>query len=266
LGHRTFEADLHRARGEILLKQNPADPAPAEEAFLAAITVAKRQSTRSFELRAALALAKLYQSTTRPVEAYAVLASAVEGFSSTPEMPEIAEAQALLAALAEMEEVKAAIVRQERRFRLQAAYGHAMMWSKGFAAEETKAALARASDLAGNTGDFSERFTALLGRFIAAATGGELHSARALGLTLSREAEEAGRVMEAAMANNCLGSIAYWRGDFVAARTFCEQAAVARDPNPDPRVLERFGPSRHPDHRSSPRPCGNWARSGAHAN
>ena len=37
LGYRAFEAELHRARGEILLKRDPANPAPAEEAFLTAI-------------------------------------------------------------------------------------------------------------------------------------------------------------------------------------------------------------------------------------
>ena len=98
-GFRAFDAELHRARGEILLKRDPANPAPAEEAFLTAIAVAKQQGTRSFELRAALSLAKLYQSTGRPADAHAVLAPALEGFSPTPEMPEIAEAQALLAAL-----------------------------------------------------------------------------------------------------------------------------------------------------------------------
>ena len=99
LGYRAFEAELHRARGEILLKRDPANPAPAEEAFLTAIAVAKQQGTRSFELRAALSLAKLYQSTGRPADAHAVLAPALEGFSPTPEMPEIAEAQALLVAI-----------------------------------------------------------------------------------------------------------------------------------------------------------------------
>ena len=99
LGYGAFEAELHRARGEILLKRDPANPAPAEEAFRTAIAVARQQETRSFELRAALALAKLYQSTGRPREAHAVLAPALEGFSPTPEMPEIAEAQALLAAI-----------------------------------------------------------------------------------------------------------------------------------------------------------------------
>ena len=98
-GYRAFEAELHRTRGKILLKRDPGSPAPAEEAFLTAITVAKKQATRSFELRAALSLAKLYQSTDRPADAHAILASALEGFSPTPEMPEIAEAQALLAAI-----------------------------------------------------------------------------------------------------------------------------------------------------------------------
>src|SRR5208282_2897119 len=101
IGHRAFEAELQRARGEMLLKRDPANPAPAEEAFQAAIAVAQQQGTRSFGLRAALSLARLYQSTGRPVEAHDILAPALEGFSPTPEMPVIEEAQALLAALAE---------------------------------------------------------------------------------------------------------------------------------------------------------------------
>ncbi len=98
-GIRAFEAELHRARGEMLLERDPANPALAEDAFLIAIADAKQQATRSFELRVALSLAKLYQSTARPADAHAVLAPALEGFSPTPEMPEIAEAQALLRAL-----------------------------------------------------------------------------------------------------------------------------------------------------------------------
>jgi predicted ATPase len=106
LGYRAFEAELNRTRGEILLECDPANPAPAEEDFQRAIAVAKRQGTRSFELRAALSLAKLYQSTGRRANAHAVLTSAPEGFSPTPEMPEIAEAQSLLTKLAESEEEK----------------------------------------------------------------------------------------------------------------------------------------------------------------
>ena len=105
-GEHWFDAGLHRIRGEILLKQNPADPAPAEAAFLAAIAVAQQQKARSFELRAALSLAKLYQSTGRPIDAHDVLAPALEGFSPTPEFPEIAEAKALFEALAADEKVE----------------------------------------------------------------------------------------------------------------------------------------------------------------
>jgi predicted ATPase len=99
-GSRAFEAELHRVRGEALLKRDPVNPAIAEEAFQTAIAIARKQGTRSFGLRAALALAKLYQSTSRPVEAHAILAPALEGFSPTREMPEIAEAMSLSARLA----------------------------------------------------------------------------------------------------------------------------------------------------------------------
>jgi class 3 adenylate cyclase/tetratricopeptide (TPR) repeat protein len=99
-GYRAFEAELHRVRGDILLNRDPTDPVPAEDAYQTAVAIAKQQGARSFELRAALARAKLYQSTGRLVEAHAVLAPALEGFAPTPEMPEIAEAQALLERLA----------------------------------------------------------------------------------------------------------------------------------------------------------------------
>jgi predicted ATPase len=89
-GYRAFEAELHRVRGAMLLKRDPADTVPAEEALQTAIAVAQRQGTRAFELRAALSLAKLYQLTALPVDAHAVLAPALEGFAPTPEMPEIA--------------------------------------------------------------------------------------------------------------------------------------------------------------------------------
>ncbi len=191
-GYRAFEAELHRARGEILLKRDPANPAPAEEAFLTAIAVAKQQGTRSFELRAALSLAKLYQSISRPADAHAVLAPALEGFSPTPEMPEIEEAQALIAALLETEEVKTAEAQRQRRVHLQTAYGQAVMWSKGFAADETRAAFARASELAAKSDDFSERFAAAHGQWTMARVRGELRSARELTSAFLREAEEAG--------------------------------------------------------------------------
>jgi predicted ATPase len=98
-GIRWHDAELRRLRGEALAFSAEAEPARAEAEFNAAVAIAREQGARAFALRAAASLAKLYQATNRPAEAHAVLAPALEGFSSTPEMPEIAEAQALLATL-----------------------------------------------------------------------------------------------------------------------------------------------------------------------
>ena len=80
----------------------------------------------------------------RPVEAHAVLAPALEGFAPTPEMPEIAEAQALLAAVEETEEVKAVEGQRKRRLRLQVSYGNALFAARGYGASETMGAFKRA--------------------------------------------------------------------------------------------------------------------------
>ena len=150
-GEHWSDAFLHRMRGDILLKRNPENTAPAEEAFFTAIGIAQQQRARSFELRAALSLAKLYQSNGRAADAYAVLTPALEGFSPTPEFPEIAEAQALLAALAETGEVKKEAAQRQRRLKLQTSYGQALQWSKGYVAEEATAAFKRAQELAAGT-------------------------------------------------------------------------------------------------------------------
>jgi predicted ATPase len=96
---RYYEAEMHRSRAEILLKRDPADTAAAEQSLQAAIAVAQSQKARSFELRAALSLAKLYRAANRDADAHAVLAPAVEGFPPTQQFPELTEAQALLGAL-----------------------------------------------------------------------------------------------------------------------------------------------------------------------
>jgi class 3 adenylate cyclase/tetratricopeptide (TPR) repeat protein len=240
LGYRAFEAELHRARGETLLKQNPANPAPAEEAFLTAIAVAKQQGTRSFELRAATSLAKLYQSTDRPLEAHDVLAPALEGFAPTPEMPEIAEAQALLAALVETEEVKVAEAQRQRRLHLQTSYGQAMMWAKGFAAEETRAAFSHATELTAKTDNLTDRFAAAHFQWTLAFLRGELQSARELELGFLKEAEDTDRVVEAGVARRGLALACYQAGDFLEARTHCERALEACDAECDRETQERF--------------------------
>jgi class 3 adenylate cyclase/tetratricopeptide (TPR) repeat protein len=97
-GEHWADAFLHRIRGEILLKLNPANTAPAEDAFVTAIGTARHQKARSFELSAALSLARIYQNTNRAAAIQAVLTPALQGFSPTPEFPEIEQAQRLLGA------------------------------------------------------------------------------------------------------------------------------------------------------------------------
>jgi hypothetical protein len=81
-------------------------------------------------------------------DAYAVLAPAVEGFSPTPEMPEIAEAHTLLAALAETGQVKAHEAERQQRLRLHVSYGNALCAARGPGAPETIEAFTRAREQA----------------------------------------------------------------------------------------------------------------------
>jgi predicted ATPase len=97
--YRWYEAEMHRIRGEILLKRDPVDTAAAEQSLQAAIAIAQSQKARNFELRAALSLAKLYHAANRDADAHAALAPAFEGFPPTRQFPELAETQTLLSAL-----------------------------------------------------------------------------------------------------------------------------------------------------------------------
>ena len=234
-GERWTDAFLHRIRGKILLKRDPVNTAPADEAFLTAIAIAREQKAKSFELRAALSLAKLYQSTNRAADAYAVLTQALEGFSPTPELPEIEEAQALLAALAETDAVKTAGAARQRRLKLQTDYGLAVAWSKGFAAEETKTAFARARELSAGTDDSDERFTALYGRWVTHLQHDKLDLARQDAETFLREAENAGRIPEKLAALRYLGLTLSNQGRFVEARTHLEKVLKTFDPSSRPR-------------------------------
>src|SRR5271165_1790552 len=274
-GHRAFEAELNRTRGEILLKRDPANPAPAEEAHLSAIAVAKHQATRSFQLRAALALAKLYQSTGRPADAHAVLSPALEGFSSlvpwgegggrsrpdegsgslTPdpsperergeaasaEMPEIAEAQALLAALAETEEVKAEATQRQRLTQLHVAYGNALIAARGYAAPETTEAFARARDLAPGDKDAPGRLAVDYGLWASSYVRGELPSMRAHAAAFLSDVEARPDSPEAGVAHRAAGTTCWFAGEYREARDHLERALALFQPGRDDDLAFRFG-------------------------
>jgi predicted ATPase len=240
-GEHWTDAFLHRIRAEILLKRDPENTAPAEEAFLTAIAVAREQKARSFELRAALSLAKLYQSTGRHVEAHDILAPALEGFAPTPEMPEIDEGQALLAALAETDAWKSAAGSRERRLKLQTGYGHAMAMSRGFASEEAKAAFAHVRELATKADNTAERFAAPWGQWIGSIFRGELGLARETAEIFVRETTGEAWMTEAGVARRMLGLTCLYQGDLIDARAHLEEAARIYDPERDRDAKFRFG-------------------------
>jgi hypothetical protein len=113
---RCKDSYLYRLRGDVLAKR---DSNAAEAAYREALRVAREQDARTYGLQAAHALAKLYRSMNRATDAHAMLTPALEGFSPTSEFPEIEEAQKLLAALVETDEVKNAAASRQRKLKLQ---------------------------------------------------------------------------------------------------------------------------------------------------
>ncbi len=223
-GAYSIEPFLNRARGEILLKRAPATTQPAEDAFLIAIAIARRQKAKSFEIEAAHALAKVYHSSNRAADAHAILAPALEGFSPTPEFPEIEQIQALLATLAEADEVKSARATRQRRLHLQTSYGQALLWSKGYADEEAKAAFTRAEELASGIEDPAERLKIYYGHCLGNLLRGEYASAQSLAEDLLRGAERERRVQETAFARRILGLTHHMQGAFAEAQAQLEKA------------------------------------------
>jgi class 3 adenylate cyclase/predicted ATPase len=240
-GQHYTDSFLHRLRGDILLDRDPDDIEPAEEAYRTAIEVAKAQEARSYQLLGSLSLAKLYQSTARPTEAHAVLVPALDGFAPTLEMPEIAEGQALLATLAESEEVKAVVVARRQRLHLQISYGQAVTWLRGYAAEETKTAFARAQELAAGIGNAAERFDVYYSQWAGCMVRGEPESARAMAESFRQDAKNEGTLPDLAAACCTAGRACLSLGDLSQARAYVEEALRICDPEWDGETRHRHG-------------------------
>ena len=95
-GERWSDALLHRIRGQILRKRDPANTAPAEAAYLTAIDIAQQQGVKSFELRAALDLARLWRDQGKPQQARELLAPVYGWFTEGFDTRDLKEAKALL--------------------------------------------------------------------------------------------------------------------------------------------------------------------------
>jgi hypothetical protein len=144
-------------------------------------------------------------------------------------MPEIAEAQALFAALAKTDEVKVGIVERERRLDLQTSFGRALMWGKGFAAEETKAAIARAEELAGRADTAQTRFAGFFEQIMSNCARGEYRLARETAETFLQDAEARGSAKGIDVARRTLGLVLLFEGDLTRAQAILVRMLAAHN-------------------------------------
>ena len=93
-GERWFAAELNRQKGALLLRQGRAEA--AEELYLKALGLARKQEAKLWELRAATSLAGLRCEQGRHAEAHDLLAPPYRGFTEGFDMTDLKEAKALL--------------------------------------------------------------------------------------------------------------------------------------------------------------------------
>ncbi len=97
---RWYEAELHRLTGELVVARDPQSTSAAEEHFSNALAVARVQSARLWELRAATSLARLWHDQGKATETRKLLAPVYESFTEGFDTPDLKEAKALLDELA----------------------------------------------------------------------------------------------------------------------------------------------------------------------
>ena len=95
-GEVAAEAELRRLQGELLHRRGTANAGAAEAAFAQAVSVARRQGSRGYELRAATSLARLWQDQGRRAEARDLLAPVYGWFTEGFDTADLRAAKALL--------------------------------------------------------------------------------------------------------------------------------------------------------------------------
>jgi class 3 adenylate cyclase/predicted ATPase len=94
-----FNAELYRRKGEVELMRPPSAHQSAEECFWQSITIARRQSAKLWELKAATSLARLWSGQGKRTEARDLLGPVHACFAKGVGAPDIQDAAALLAEL-----------------------------------------------------------------------------------------------------------------------------------------------------------------------
>jgi predicted ATPase len=89
-------AEAYRLQGELLLRQGTPDAAQAETYFQQALALARHQQAKSWELRAAMSLARLWQHQGKRAEAHQLLAEVYGWFTEGFDTADLQEARALL--------------------------------------------------------------------------------------------------------------------------------------------------------------------------
>ena len=93
---RWWEAEVNRTAGEITLLSPERDAAKAEEYFEQALAVARQQQAKSWELRAAMSLARLWRDQGKVQQARELLAPVYGWFTEGFDTCDLKEAKALL--------------------------------------------------------------------------------------------------------------------------------------------------------------------------
>jgi predicted ATPase len=91
--------EAYRLQGEFLLRQATPDAAQAEICFQQALAVARRQQAKSWELRAAMSLARLWQHQGKGAAAWELLTPVYDWFTEGFDTADLQEARGLLEAL-----------------------------------------------------------------------------------------------------------------------------------------------------------------------
>ena len=95
-GERLYEAELYRLNGELLMARSAAHHMEAESCFRQALDVARCQQAKSWELRAALSLSRLWQQQGEHAKAQDLLAPIYGWFTEGFDTADLKEAKALL--------------------------------------------------------------------------------------------------------------------------------------------------------------------------
>jgi predicted ATPase len=93
---RPYEAELHRIRGELLLAQAPENDRQAEACFQNALKVARGQSAKTLELRAAMSMSRLWQKQGKRAEARELLGAIYGWFTEGFDTADLQAAKTLL--------------------------------------------------------------------------------------------------------------------------------------------------------------------------